>query len=208
MRSLIVFLFFLLGVLASPAQAAEVYVISDVQVTKAREEVTYFHIPKERSGIVTNNLELPGEECLVCVARKAEFRARPKPLPDEYRKRIKGPQVNLLSVLYLTSGLPLPEGDFRQTTVAVGEGAVQVTPIVKVGEREMRMTSVMVRGNTKRKNASPLDLRTSDRKQVFLKKPEKPEADTVTVNPCGYVKLGRDQKGLNLTDVPSTFALP
>ncbi len=208
MSSRFFLVFFLSLFFCVSAAAAEVYVISDVKVKKAPEEITYFHIPKERSGIVTSGLELPGEECLVCVADKAEFKTKPKPLPDESRKRIEGPQVNLLSVLYLTSGLSLPKKDYRQTAVAVEEGVVQVSPIVKVGTQEIVMPPVMIRGASKEEAASSLDLRTSDRKRVFMKKPRKPDYDFVTVNPCGYVKLGRGKRGLNLSQIPSTFALP
>ena len=185
--------------------SAEIYKITETKVAKRAEELTYFLVRNEKSGILVRGLELPGQECLVCAEKGAYFKTKPKKTGDEYVKKIKGPKVGMLSDLYLSDGeISQP---YTQTEVKAYEGAVTVSSIVKVGDQEIVLPPVVLQGQMARGELPPAEeVGPKSRKALFNRKPTKPAYGVVKVSPCGYVTYG--ERGPQLRKPPALKILP
>lgn len=166
--------------------------------TKRQEDATYYNMLTKKSDLLLTGMEIMGDDSLVCAKDYAQLTVKPVRAPFENRRVIEGPVSGVLSDLYY-SATGASRQKYSQTIVAVQEGAVLASIIMHVGDKEVIVSSTLIRGDAEEKAPEELDENGALKRKVRVKIKKasdlvnqpafKKDPNIMVIDPCGYVKV-------------------
>jgi hypothetical protein len=163
MRTLFLATLAIVGLLQPAFGEDKAYIVLDVQCPRV-EDATFYHLKDKSVALLVPGMELSAENVVLCAGKETEVVVVGKDEPIENQKVIKGPAVGGIQDLYQGRVL---SPDYVETAVAVQEGSVETANILRVGQEEVTLSSILLKGENK----------------------ETPNEDKnfAVTNPCGYI---------------------